>query len=141
MAGRLPYIKRIRYPHMIGEDVAIWSRFIDFFPGRFTSVDYDFKVGEGMELQPDWPEYMKRDATALTQKRIDVLAWVDEQPTIIEVKKRVGLSTLGQIIGYSTLFIDEFPNIKKPSLLVVTGKIDRDDRLVLEENNIPVEVV
>lgn len=141
MAGRLPYIKRHRYPHMIGEDIEIWSRFVEKFPDRFDTVDYDFRVGKGMEADPNWPEYMKVDAIALTQKRIDVLAWNGEKPTIIEVKKRVGLSTLGQILGYFQLFIDVYKKIKKPKLLIVCATIGRDDLRVLEANKIPVEVV
>ncbi len=141
MAGRLPYVKRYKYPHMIGEDREIWNRFVLKFPGRFDTVDYDFRVGKGMETDPNWPEYMKVDAIALTQKRIDVLAWDGEQPTIIEVKKRVGLSTLGQILGYFQLFIDVYKKIKKPKVLVVCETIGRDDLRVLEVNEVPVEVV
>jgi len=141
MAGRLPYAKRHKYPHMIGENAEIWSRFIDENPGRFESADYDFRVGEGMELKQEWPENVKRDATALTQKRIDVLAWKGDQPTIVEVKRRVGLSALGQVLGYKILFMRDLPHIKEPELLVVTGKIGEDDRRVLEGHNVPVEVM
>lgn len=141
MAGRLPYIKRRKYPHMIGDDREIWSRFIEKFPERFETVDYDFRVGQGIAPDPDWPDYIKRDAIALTQKRIDALAWNGENPTIIEVKKRVGLSTLGQILGYLQLFIDVYKKIEKPKLLVVCETIGRDDLRVLEANNIPVEIV
>lgn len=141
MSGRLPYVKRHKYPHMIGEDREIWNRFIEKFPDRFDTVDYDFRVGKGMQTNPNWPEYMKVDAIALTQKRIDVLAWNDEQPTIIEVKKRVGLSTLGQILGYFQLFIDVYKNITKPKVLVICETIGRDDFRVLEVNKVPVEIV
>lgn len=141
MAGRLPYRKRNKYTHMIGENADIWSRFIDGNPERFDTVDYDFRVGEGMRLEPGWPDHVKRDATALTQKRIDVLAWRGEKPTIIEVKRRVGLSTLGQVLGYKILFMRGFKNIEEPELLVVTGAIGEDDRRVLESHRVPVEVI
>lgn len=141
MAGRLPYAKRHRYPHMIGENAELWSRFIDLNPGCFDTVDYDFRVGEGMKPDPDWPEHVKRDATALTQKRIDVLAWEGDQPTIIEVKRRVGLSALGQVLGYKILFMRDFRHIKEPELLVVTGQISEDDERVLEGHKVPVVVM
>lgn len=141
MAGSLVYGSRYRYPHMVGEDKIIWNRFIEKFPDRFETVDYDFRVGQGILPDPGWPEFIKRDAKALSQKRIDALAWNGEDPTIIEVKKRVGLSTLGQVLGYFQLFIDAHKKIKKPKLLVVCEMIGRDDLLVLKRNKIPVEIV
>ncbi len=141
MAGRLPYIKRIRYTHMVGDEVAIWSRFIEKFPGRFQTVDYDFRVGQGMEVAPDWPDNRKRDAKSLSQKRIDVIGWNKERPTIIEVKKRVGLSALGQILGYRQLFMEEFNKIQSPRVLIVTENIGIDDARILRAMKVPVEVV
>ena len=141
MSGRYPYIKKRNYTHMMGEDKIIWERFIDKYPKRFDTVDYDWRVGEGIDLNPDWEDNIMRMANMITQKRIDVLAWNGEQPTIIEVKKRVGLSTLGQVLGYKELFVTEFKNIDIPDLLVITESIGADDRLVLERFNIPVEVV
>jgi hypothetical protein len=77
----------------------------------------------------------------LSQKRIDVLGWVGESPTIVEVKLRVGLGTLGQVLGYRALFVEEFRHIERPELLIVCEEIARDDRFVLGENKIPVVVV
>jgi len=141
MAGRLPYLKRRKYPHMIGENAEIWNKFIDKYPGRFDTVDYDFRVGSGMVLNPAWPESVQRDAKALTQKRIDVLAWKGEKPTIIEVKRRVGLSALGQVLGYRILFRGEFRNLGDPAVLVLTSAIGADDEKVLEASGVPVEVM
>ena len=141
MAGRLKYEKRYRYAHMFGENAAIWDRFVLEFPDRFETVDYDFRVGEGMKLNPAWDEATKRDATALSQKRIDVLAWKGEQPTIIEVKVRVGLSALGQVMGYKILFMKHFPGLMAPDQLIVTSSIGTDDFDIFRSLLIPVVVV
>ncbi|MBA7589847.1 hypothetical protein ES708_31940 [subsurface metagenome] len=114
MAGRLPYIKRKVYPHMVGEEIGIWGRFVDKFPDRFETVDYDFRVGEGIALSMEEDENYSRMAKMLSQKRIDVVGWVGDSPVIIEVKKRVGLSTLGQVLGYRILFENEFKNFPSP---------------------------
>jgi len=126
---------------MLGEDIPIWERFIVKFPDRFDSVDYDWRVGVGMELQSGWEDNIKRMATMVTQKRIDVLGWNGERPTIIEVKKAVNISTLGQVLGYQILFVHDFPHISKPNILVVTEFLGGDDRLVLDSYTVPVEVV
>lgn len=125
---------------MIGEDKTIWERFLLLFPDRFDSVDYDFRVGNGIPLDDHWDRATRATMKALTQKRIDVLGWNDEKPTIIEVKKRVGLSALGQCLGYLQLFTREFPNISRPGLLVVAETIFRDDFEILKGHNIEVVI-
>lgn len=141
MSGQFTYSKRHKYPHMVGNDTTVWDRFISKFPGRFDSVDYDWRVGDGMDLNTSWDENIKRMATMITQKRIDVVGWNDNLPTLIEVRQRIGLGILGQILGYKTLFERDFPNIIKPRLLVVCEEISKDDLAVMGTYDIPVEVV
>ncbi len=141
MAGRLQYGKRYKYPHMIGDDAIIWERFMNLFPERFETVDYDFRVGSGVPIPAGEAENYARMMTMLSQKRIDVIGWKNESPTIIEVKRRVGLGALGQVFGYRILFKKDFKNIKKPELLIVCEEITVDDRVVLEVSGVPVEVV
>jgi len=141
MSGRLPYIKRRKYPHMTGEDFFIWNRFITRFPDYFETVDYDWRVGDGMKLDPTWEDNFKRMAKAITQKRIDVLGWNGDLPTIVELKRSVGLSTLGQVLGYKTLLMNEFPYFGTPKLLVLTEQIGEDDQLVMDKFKVRVMVV
>lgn len=141
MPGQFPYERRHKYPHMLGEDVPVWERFIGAFPDRFDSVDYDWRVGTGVLPDPGWDEATARMARMLSQKRIDVIGWVGESPTIIEVKDRCGLSALGQIRGYRALFRRDFPDLGDPAILIVCGRLDRDDRAVLAAEGVPVEVV
>ncbi len=126
---------------MLGEDIPIWDRFVDAYPDLFDSVDYDWRVGEGVNPDPEWAENYQRMVKMLSQKRIDVVGWNDDQPTIVEVKSRVGLSALGQILGYKTLFIEEFPHFPIPEVLIVTESIGDDDKRILNKHGIPVIVV
>ncbi len=141
MAGRLKYGPRVHYPHMINDEIEVWERFMDLYPGRFETVDYDFRVGKGVDIQGEPGEHYKRMAKMLSQKRIDVVAWVGDSPTIIEVKRRVGLSALGQVLGYKILFMKDLKRFPEPKLLVVCETISADDHEVLEANKVPVEVV
>lgn len=126
---------------MMKDEVVIWERFINKNPGFFITCDYDFRVGEGVELDDEWEDNVKRMATMISQKRIDVLGWVGESPTIVELKRRVGLNTLGQILGYKALFMRDFPNIKIPELLVIAESIDEDNIVVMDSFRIPVIIV
>ncbi len=141
MSGRLPYLKRKYYPHMVGDEVEIWDLFVDQFPDRFETVDYDFRVGDGTPYPGEENDNWARMALMISQKRIDAIGWVGDHPTIIEVKRRVGLSTLGQVLGYKILFLKDFKNFGEPDLLVVTKSINSDDKFVLEKENIKIVVV
>lgn len=141
MSGRLVYGPRQKYPHMIGEDKIVWDRFVEKFPKRFESVDYDFRVGEGEKILDELNENYQKMVKMLSQLRIDALGWNGEQPTIVEVKPRTVVSALGQLLGYRTLFVKEFTNIVAPELLMVCGVVSQDVLVVFQEHKIPIEVV
>jgi len=141
MPGRLPYGIRYKYPHMTIEEKNIWEKFMTRYPERFETVDYDFRVGRGSPAPGEFQENWIRMVKMLSQKRIDVIGWVEDSPTIIEVKRRVGLSTLGQILGYRTLFMIDFKNFGKPDVLVVCEVISNDDMVVLKADDISIVVV
>jgi len=141
VAGRLKYGKRYKYTHMTFEETNIWEKFMIEFPDRFESVDYDFRVGKGAFSPEAFEVNWGRMVKMLSQKRIDVLGWVEDSPTIVEVKRRVGLSTLGQVIGYRILFMHDFKNFGRPEALVICETISEDDMEVLKAENIPVVVV
>jgi len=126
---------------MIKDEKLVWERFMDLYPGKFETVDYDFRVGKGVDLDGEKEAPWPRMAKMLSQKRIDVVGWVGDSPTIIEVKRRVGLSAFGQVIGYKILFKKDFEHFPEPKVLIICETISDDDHYVLEQNRIPVEVV
>lgn len=141
MEGKYNYEKLYKYPHLLGEDVPVWNRFIKKYPDRFNTVDYDVHVGAGIAaLQNEEPTF-DRQFRALTQKRIDVIGWKNNQPTIVEIKHRVGLDTLGQILGYRALYLKENPEILGLPILVVCQILGPDDKYVLDHFSIPYVVV
>ena len=141
MSGRLSYGSRRKYTHMVGDDVDVWNRFIVKFPDRFETVDYDFRVGDGQQLDIELGENYQRMAKMLSQLRIDALCWNGELPTIVEVKPRCVITALGQLQGYKILFVKEFKNIISPELLMVCEVISNDVLHVFKESRISVEIV
>lgn len=138
MPGRFAYVARFKYPHMIKAEANVWNRFLLEFPDYFDGCDYDWRVGDGMLVKPEWEENIKRMATMITQKRIDVVGWKGDSPTIVEVKNRAELSTLGQILGYFDLFVKDFPNFPEPEMLVLCHMIGEDDRFVMKKHKIRI---
>ena len=141
MPGKFNYEERHKYPHLIGEDTEVWSRFIRKFPDRFDTVDYDVKVGKGADTEPIPEEYYKKQWATLTKKRIDVIGYKNDVPCIVEVKKRASLFTLGQILGYRFLYLRDHPELKSIRTLIVCSSIDRDDIAVLNYYGIDYFVV
>ncbi len=141
MEGQYNYEKMRKYPHLLGEDIPVWNQFIEKFPDRFNTVDYDVHVGAGIESLPNEEPAFSQQFRALTQKRIDVIGWKNNLPTIIEVKHRVGLDTLGQILGYRALYLRENPEIPGLPVLVVCQILGPDDKYVLDHFSIPYVVV
>ncbi len=141
MPGKFNYEVRHKYPHLIGDDTAVWTRFISKFPDKFDTVDYDVKVGAGTD-----PNFIKGDKSGeywamLTKKRIDVVAYKNEFVTIIEVKKRSSLFTLGQILGYKFLYLREHPEVNVVSTLIICSTIYQDDEDVLNHYGINFVIV
>ena len=93
-------------------DAILWERFIDKFPDYFSSVDYDWHVGAG--IQP--PDSIlgtpyEEDAKDLTQKRIDVCGHkTNGSMECIEVRPHAGVSAIGAILCYHDLHQGDFEN-------------------------------
>jgi len=141
MYGKYAYGERHKYPHMYGREKEVWTRFMALNPGFFHTVDYDWRVGVGVIVPSGTEENIRRMAKMLSQKRIDVVGWNEEQPTIVEVKQRLGIQTLGQVLGYQLLFYREFPKIQKPKVMVVCEMGEKDDFDILKAYKVPVYVV
>lgn len=141
MPGRYNYEQMRKYPHMIGEDTDVWNRFILRFPNRFDTVDYDVHIGKGVNTSPISNPTDQHYWAQLTKKRIDVIGYKASFITIIEVKKRAVLFTLGQILGYKFLYLREHPEQKGVRTLVICSKIYQDDLDVLSHYGINVYVI
>jgi len=141
MPGKFNYELRHKYPHLIGEDNEVWDNFIIRFPERFDTVDYDVKVGIGADTGPIPDEPSKKYWASLTKKRIDVIGYKNNFVTIVEVKKRCSLFTLGQILGYRFLYQREHKEIPLVKTLIVCKTISQDDIDVLNHYGIDFVVV
>ena len=132
---------RHRYPHLLASDTEIWSRFLTKHLDYFDVVDYDIHVGKGIKLDPTWSENIKKDATTLTQRRIDVVAVKGRVYYIIEVKEDPGASCIGQLLTYRILYKEKYPDRPTPQLMLIANNIDRDLQTVIDKLKISTFVV
>jgi len=141
MPGKFNFELMHKYPHLLGEDVPIWNKFIQRFPDFFDTVDYDIKIGSGVNSDVITDKKYRNYYEDLTKKRIDVIGWKNKFITIVEIKKRVSFGTLGQILGYRYFYLKEHPEVHNINLRIICSSIDQDESLLLKHFIIPYTVI
>lgn len=125
---------KAKYPHMRKPEQAVWERALNVlkFP-EGTYYIYDMHLGNGMPLRADWPEWVQRMATALTQRRVDAVAVAPNGIFIIEVKIRADAGGIGQLLLYRQLYVARFGVVPEPKLIMVAGSASFDLAIILAE--------
>ena len=107
---------------------------------EYDTVDFNVRLGSGIELPEGSADYLKRFARASTTKRADMILYNVEGATIVEVKIRIGGSALGQLLLYRKLFLADHPEISTVHLVVAGQTIEPDVRPSFLEHAITVEL-
>lgn len=136
--GQKPVVM-LHYPHMLAEDTEVWTSFLQTDAHRIKKVWYDVRVGEAVFLPAGASDMEKRIAAGLTRKRIDVVAVIDSDTWVIEVKPYANMYALGQIISYVRLFAKEYAAIGTVVPVIVCD--DSDPDLVDEFDELGVLVI
>lgn len=96
-------INRPSYPGMITQAADLWRKFLQLYADKFEGMEYNVRVGQGLDPGPGVSDEMRAMWKAVTTKRIDVVANRQNQTWVIEIEDRPGLRTLGQLVGYMAL--------------------------------------
>lgn len=124
------------FTHMSQEEKAIWVRWLQQGGVQYSPFLYDIRVGDGLQMPAGSSGYAIRSAYALTTKRIDALYFDHGHPVIVEVKRRAGLSAVGQLKGYRDLYMRTPGVIDTPTMLLVTDTLQPDMETVLRTEGI-----
>jgi len=134
-------ISRVKYPHMVREEIAIWKRFLTKYGNKFDRYKYDVHVGQGVGKIPGYSKKDQDMFQRLTQKRIDVVAYKGRGAFIVEIKDRAGLSAIGQLTAYKRLYQEKYGRFTVTGLAIVAESIDPDVRHVAKTMGIEVVLV
>ena len=126
---------------MISAEAALLSRWLAEHWREYDSVDYNIRVGIGIDPGPQVPDTIRQGAIANSQRRIDALLYTGQQPTIVEVKVRGSLWAIGQLLGYRVLWMRDNPGKLPPRLVMVCGSIDQDTAYAVTTLGLTYEVV
>lgn len=132
---------RLTYPALLPAEIAVWRAWLRLHQGDYDRFDYNQRVGPGFDPGEGVPDYVRKQALDNTRKRIDALAWQGSTVTIIEVKDRAGLSSIGQLMGYIVHWKLERPNEIPPKALLVANRLAPGVEEVLRAHSLPFELV
>ena len=90
---------RTYYPHMLADEARIWTKFLQTTQLDFQKITYDVHLGQGILPVPGEPDFMKDLKLAVTRKRVDAVGETAEDIWIFEVKPRIGMSAIGQLVN------------------------------------------
>ena len=132
---------RLNFPGLMPLEVAVLKEWLRLYESQYDRMEYNVRVGQGTDPGPTYPQNIRDMGIAVTQKRIDAVAWKGNDPTLIEVKNRATLNAVGQILAYKVLFKADNPLLPDPKLLLVASKFDPDVYPVLQSHGVDYVIV
>lgn len=123
--GQKPLVQ-VHYPHMLAEDIRVWTKFLKTDAHRIKEVWYDLRVGHSVLLEFGASDMAKRIAAGLTRKRIDVVCRVADGLWVVEVKPYANMYAMGQILTYVRLFKLEYVTVGEVTPVLVCDSYDTD---------------
>jgi hypothetical protein len=103
----LKFERQTNYAGLRPRDIVIWEEFILKFPLAFDTVCYDVVIGDPTRPGDDEAAMKAGGAYQVMQWRVDVIGKHGDTYTIIEVKPDALAGSLGQVLAYKALLVDE----------------------------------
>lgn len=128
-------------PHMLQPDIPVWYRFLQEWGSHFLALYYDCLLGGPEVKEGEDTDLMARMWRALTCKRADAIAELENEVWLIEVSAYPGMRALGQLLTYNTLWTEDRKIDKPTSLILVADQIDPDVRLSCNQYNTQIYLV
>jgi len=88
---------------------------------QYEDIDWQTRVGPGVQLGGDYAEAIQRMAYQATRKRVDLVAYGAAGATILELKDHVDLAAIRQAREYGDLWQQE-PIDPALAAIVVVGR-------------------
>jgi hypothetical protein len=124
------------YPERTDRESGIIRDWLQAQGATFDRFSFSVRVGSGGVPDPTHLDGVQRQVIDAAKKRIDVLAWRASQPYIIECKERIEHGTLGQLLTYAHLWMEEHPDSLYPRLQAIGRYSDADTERVLAANGV-----
>jgi len=131
-------VLRRYFPERTQNESSVIRDFLLAHGQEFDRYDFSVRVGVGATPDPALPQKQQNAIVRSSRKRIDILAWRGAQSVIVEVKVDITPASLGQILTYRHLWLEENPNAPEPELIIVGRTVDEDTVRALQGAGITV---
>lgn len=139
--AQLEYLKSLAaLPALTPIESAVAKAWLDKHAAEYDAVDFNVRLGAGVQLPAGSPDYLKQFARASTTKRADMILRAGQVATIVEVKIRIGGSALGQLQLYRQLYRQAHPEVNRVLMIAAGQTIEPDVRPILEDHGVKVEL-
>lgn len=102
-------------------EAALAAAWLDAHIDTFDDIDWQKRVGEGVELGPEYDQNIQAMAYQATRKRVDLVGYASDLTTIIELKDHVDLAAVRQALDYAALWIIS-PTLPPVDKILVVGR-------------------
>lgn len=134
----LELFTRMQFPERTQRESALIRDFLRIHIAEYDPYQFSVKVGQGLTPDPSHLPGVQRQTALSTKKRIDIVAWQGQQPTIFEVKFRANPQALGQLTTYRHLWMEDNPGALEPRLAIIARYTDPDTARVFAANGVTV---
>jgi len=131
---------QLQYPAMTWVESRITEAWLRAHGAEYDAIDFNVRLGEGQQLGEEYSPETRRMAQLVTQLRADLVARRASEVTLIEVKVRVGLPVIGQLIGYRHLWNQAHPEAPVTRLLAIGRSVVAGLEGVLAAAGVEVEL-
>lgn len=130
-----------KYPGMRVPEGLIWDAWLASHPALYPRIQYNVPVGRGSDPGAGVEPTLRQMHIRNSQRKIDVVLHHPDGHTIVEVKERAQLGSVGQLIGYQHLWQQDNPGKASPRMLLLTARLSPGVKEVAEKYGIEVGVV
>lgn len=123
------------YPHLLQPDIDLWLRYLEKHADQYNAFDYDVRIGKGRDPGESYDSKMRQMGVHLSQRRIDVIGYKDNEIEIIEITLSAGLKCIGQIETYPILYKETYKPNLPVTTLILAEKIEADIEPILKQRN------
>lgn len=114
------------YPHLLDDDIDLWVEYLNSIAPKYSTIDYDVRVGGGRDPGPKHSPNIRQMAIDLSQRRIDAVGHLTDAIHIIEITRHAGLKALGQLTVYPALYTETFHPTKQLVTVLLCREVGTD---------------
>lgn len=126
------------YPEKTDQESALLRDYLRAHLDEFDRVEFSYRFAPSLTPDPELLEGVQRQAERNSMKRIDMVGWRGNAPTLVEVKTTIGHEVMGQLDLDRVLWLKAFPDGVDPELVAVGRRGSERDIEVLNARGISV---